>query len=320
MRTFSKLSLTVIALATLAACGGGGGSGPTATASGAQGTASAGSVGVFLAGSATSATYNLDNCRHVETPAGGGNPFTTTGSGNGLLATVSIDSAGAIRFTMPAAGAFLAIDNSFTATTNNSQNFAITRSSNGNLGYEFFAESGSGTVQKNITASYTPASYSPGALGSSNQVGFVDKNNTRTIEVTCLYAADPAITPNFTDYNARIARAITTVNAVGSTSANQTLAAGVATWDNKDSGTASDSAWARLNLSTGQLSSGSAQAGPYTDFNIATALAGTPESSYKETITGSVPLFQISQNSSLNKFQFSVDPTTQLNLVRKVEF
>ena len=331
MHIFSQLSLSVLALAALAACGGGDPAAPTSTTAAATatpaGTAAAapstplnaGSAAVFLAAGVTSATYNLNDCSYTGVDSTGA---TIAGGTTGGTASITIDRGNTIAFSYTGTnggtgvGNAPAINDSWSFRSARTQQFFIGRSLAGDSSYEIFADSLQGPAVNSINAIYSP-SQSPTTKGQGNRVGYTSGANAGN-ELLCGYAVDPAFTPNFTDYNARIARAMTAVTGINNASATRTFSAGVATWDNRRSGTMTP--WARLNLSTGQLAASFAQNGSYTDFNIATALSGgTAEASYKETWTDGAVAFDIAQGTSLQKFKFSVNPATQLNLTAVID-
>ena len=208
-----------------------------------------------------------------------------------------------------------AITDSWTAANRTSASIFIGRSDRGTASYEFLADSAGRPAGTSIQAIYKPAG-APTTRSDDNQVRYTSGRGGSDV-LECGYASNPMFTPNFTDYNARIARAMTAVTATNS-KAGSAFSSGVATWDNQNGGRTP--AWARLNISTGQLSASSTPTGTYTDFSIANALSiGTAEASYKETSIGGALGFDVFENGTLNKFKFDVNPSTRLNVEPRID-
>ena len=302
-----------------------------------------GSAAVFLAARVLSATYNLNNCSYV-TNSTTNSSYTTSGG----TATLTINSTGAISLASSAFGTapnvVPALSENWNATNIAASEFFIGRSSAGALSYEFMSTRvvAVGANRPTIEAVYTPsataassvainahsapviisASITPVAasapvapppvttLSNSNRVKFTDENSN---EFTCGYAADPQFTPRIANYNARIAQATSAITTIRDASTQRTLTSGSAVWLNGPYSNNGE-AWARLNLSSGQLSSSATQTGTFADFNIANALSSSVnEASFKESLSGSAIDFTITENNTRNGFRFKVSPATRVD-------
>lgn len=288
MQTFIKFGLSSIFIAALVACGGGGSSDPSApptVPSNANGT---GSPSVFLPTGQASASYNLSNC---EFNAGGLPPITATGG----TAVLTINASGIVTFIAPVFGASVAVNETWDSGNIQTTVIEITRSMAGNLNY-YFTVDDNGPV---VDVQYEPSSYVTNTKNSNNQVRFTYANGNT---MDCGFVADPAFTPNFTDYNARIAQQVNAATLISGNNITNTITSGVAQWQN-----GTNNHWARLNLSTGQLSSSTTQSGTYSNFNIATALSSsTNEAAYQERRIDGAPEFRFYESNTTNGYRFGV--------------
>lgn len=307
MQTLFKFSLSALATAALIACGGGDPSMPNTSAN--ASAPSFGSPAVFLPTGQTSVTYNLNQCDY---DAG------IRGSTDipGGTATITINSSGVVTYnysgTTGAAPIAPAFNASWDARTSQNANFEISRSRNGNLYYLFGLDNGG----PNIVLEYEPNA-TPTTRSGTNNVSFQTGNEN----VTCGYASDPQFTPNFTNYNARIAQVVagvTSVTARNGIASTATLQSGVAQWTNGTTGRPTTNYSARLNLATGQLSSSAVASGPfisYADFDVATRLNQSfNDVTYKEFSGQTERGFQISENTTNDGYRFGVNPTTPTEL------
>jgi hypothetical protein len=274
MQRFIKFSLSAIAAATLAACGGGSDSAstspnpPPATNS----TAPIGSAAVFLPAGQTSVTYNLDTCQHEQFV---GNISSKT---NGGTATLTLNDAGVVSVTysgIPGPGGRPA--NSITMDASNtsisSLDISKVASNGGNLNYAYSL----GTQNdEGIEVEYEPSNYMPGTRNNNSNVSayFVDGTN-----VVCAFATNPGFSPSILNYNARIAQLVASVTSFDPNITTPTP--GVAQWANGDTliNNVRNFKFARLNLSTGQLSSSGTNGTPgtFSDFDINARLTATTQ-------------------------------------------
>ena len=207
------------------------------------------------------------------------------------------------------AGNAPAIIDSWTAANRSSASILISRSARGNAGYEFSAERSGTTAVTNIYATYKPAG-APTTRSGDNQVRYTSRAASISA-LECGYSSDPNFSLRFTDYNARIARAMTGVTTRGASLRAFTLASGVATWSDQVLGV---DVWTRLNLSTGQLATSGTQTGTYTDFSVMSAVPGSGGVQYTERVINGSPEFEIAQDSPYNLFKFSVLQGNELNV------
>jgi hypothetical protein len=314
MQTFIKFSLSAIAIAALVACGGGDTSAENTTPASAPApsvsTASTGSPAVFLPAGQTSVTYNLNQCQYNSGDRRNISIFDGT-------ATITISNTGVVTYSYsgttgvaPIAPAFA---ESWDARTSQNTTFEITRTINGNLYYSFDLDNGGPT----ISVEYEPST-SPTTRSGTNNVEFRSASNET---VTCGYATDPQLTPNFTNYNSRIAQVVagvTSVTAGNGIASTATLQSGIAQWINGSTSRPTTTYAARLNLATGQLSSNAVASGSFTlftEFDVASRLnQSSGEVAYKEFVDSSERGFQIYETSTNDGYRFGVNPATPTEL------
>ena len=299
MKTSIHILTAICAAALLAACGSGGslpassGAAPSPTPEPVPvpmpvqpaATSNVANLGVFVPSASTSVSFNLNDCRYT------GATFTNVLAGNGN-GTLEINANGNMTFIHAGDGglALQPINTTINASTAYQAELQISaeagNTSNRYLGY--LLDSVGGTE---ISFGFNPDHDYVAFPGSSNTHGVRFDGNQGSL--SCMFVSNSSMTANFGDFNARIASIVSGVNASQGAYPVATIANGFATWEN------GSNKYARINLSTGELSAGTTVNGTFTPANIASSLLpsnGNNSPRYEEKKEGSGYTIEFREN------------------------
>lgn len=320
MRASFKTLLAISAAALLTACGGGGATSPTTQNQNlnAATDASFTNAGVFVPSAATSATFNLVNCKYS------GGPFNSVNAGT---ASLIINANGNMTFSHPGEGALALAPFSQTlaADTASEAELQISASSgetsNRYSAYLLNVINASGATGAGVTE--IRFNFNPG----HDYINFPDPTSahqvrylTPGIELICSFSNPTVMTADFGNFNSRIAvvsSGILTANQQNTTGTAlnplATLAGGNATWTNARNG-ATDR-YSRLNVATGQISAGTTSSGAFTPIDIATELLpanGANAPFYSERKEGNTKTIDFRVGGGIKSTKFTVYSGTDL--------
>ncbi|NJS35975.1 MAG: hypothetical protein HC765_05265 [Brachymonas sp.] len=282
-RTF-KFLLAASAAALLAACGGGGGGGTETSTQGnssnnnnpsAPSTAHIANAGIYVPSGASAISLNLTNCTYYNNSSSLGTPANQ--------ATLAINSNGDMTFVYPAQPTGVPTVNrtNILAGSSDALISVSRRTGDGADRYTGYVTEDNHTID----FAFNPA-LSTWTTAPANSAHKVTYSTPSGASYECTFTSGSSISADFGDFNARIARitsGVTTTNQNVAASLNNpqvVLANGIATWINNDYD--ANGIAARLNLSTGEISTSSLLNGSYTPVNIRANINSNDFPSYSE--------------------------------------